>query len=104
MNLSEKEQKKYLQAALNDSKNCPNVIDGKNLIIKDEKTLIKVLDPILIGIYGKNQISSEMPYECYQVGNYWYAFGSLRKGWLGGTFEVVIDGTNLQIIKLIHGK
>src|SRR5437762_11415059 len=59
-------------------------------LIKDKQTAISVAEPILFKIYGKQNIVSERPYECYLVDGYWYISGTLPKGWVGGVFEIII--------------
>ena len=45
---------------------------------------IAITEPILFGIYGKNNIIEERPYEYYMIDGYWYisgyTFGGLE-GW-----------------------
>ena len=75
-----------------------------NTLIKDSQTAIAVVEPILFKIYGKKNIISERPYECYLIDDYWYISGTLPKGWDGGVFEIIISAKDGKIIKLIHGK
>ena len=53
-------------------------------LIKDKVTAIGVAEPILFKIYGKKNIISERPYECYLVDGYWYICGTLPKSFEGG--------------------
>jgi len=96
--------KEYLKEAISNLKNESNLVDGKRLLIKNKKALITFIEPILFDIYGKNLILAERPYECFKIDKYWVAFGYLPQGKLGGTFEVVVDGSNAQIIRIIHEK
>lgn len=96
--------KKYLNKILTNLKSEPNVIGGNRIIIRDKAELIGFIEPVLFNIYGKSTIENERPYQCYLIGKYWIAFGYLPTSSLGGTFEVVIDRTNLQIIYIMHGK
>jgi len=73
-------------------------------LIKDKETAIAVAEPILFKIYGKKNIIDEKPYECYLIDGYWYMSGTLRKGWKGGVFEIIISSKDGRVIKLIHGK
>jgi NTF2 fold immunity protein len=86
--------------ALNDSNYKPFY----DTLIKDRRTAIAVVEPILFGIYGKKIIIRERPYKCYLVDGYWCISGTLRKNYDGGVFEIIISSKNGEVIKLIHGK
>ena len=81
-----------------------NVIDNKKVIIKDSSTAIKIVEPILISIYGKENIESQKPYESYLIENYWVIGGTLPKDMDGGTFLIIIDARNSKVLKITHGK
>lgn len=82
-----------------------NVVDNKSVIIKDSITAIHVAEPILFGIYGKDNIIKQRPYEVYHFNNYWVIMGTLPKQYhAGGTFLIIIDDRNGTILKITHGK
>ena len=81
-----------------------NVIDNKSAIIKDSSTAIKIVEPILFSIYGKDNIESQKPYGSYLIENYWVINGTLPKDMLGGTFLIIIDARNSKVLKITHGK
>jgi hypothetical protein len=92
-----------LKSALSD-KTQHNVIDDKTVIIKDSATAISVAEPILFGIYGKDNITRQRPYETYFIGNYWVISGTLPKNSLGGTFLIIMDARDGRILRITHGK
>lgn len=94
---------KELKAALT-RKESFNVVNNKAPIIKDSLTAIKIAEPILFNIYGKKDIMKERPYEVYLVKNFWVISGTLPKGYLGGTFLIIIDSRNCKVIEITHGK
>jgi hypothetical protein len=73
-------------------------------LITDKETAIAIAEPILFKYYSKDEILSERPYEIYLIDGYWYITGTLPEGYLGGTFIIIINSVNGQIIKLIHEK
>jgi NTF2 fold immunity protein len=73
-------------------------------LITDNETAIAVAEPILFKIYGKDNIISERPYEIYLLDGYWFISGTLPNGFKGGTFEIIMNSKNGQVIKLIHEK
>lgn len=80
------------------------LIDNNSRIIKDSLTAVAVAEPILFGIYNKNNIIRQRPYEIYLINNYWIISGTLPKESKGGTFLIILDSKNNRVIKIIHGK
>lgn len=81
-----------------------NIIDNKTAIIKDSLTALNIAEPILFSIYGKDNIIKQRPYEIYFIDNYWLIIGTLPKGYLGGTFLIILDSKDSRILKVTHGK
>jgi hypothetical protein len=86
------------------NKEQQNVIDNKSVIIKDSVTAISVAEPILFGLYGKDNIVNQRPYEIYRIDNYWVISGTLSKYQLGGTFLIIINAKDSRVVKITHGK
>jgi hypothetical protein len=103
-NYEDKENaEKQLDFSLVDKKGH-NYIDNKRIIIKDKKTLVNFAEPILFDIYGKDKIISQRPYKINFIKNHWLIEGFLPKGYKGGSFLIIIDSRNGEIIKITHGK
>ncbi len=81
-----------------------NEVDRKKILIKDEKQFIRIVEPILFDIYGKERIIDERPYEVYFAKNYWIISGSLTPGVEGGVFMAIMDARNCEIIRIEHGE
>ncbi|MDP2161547.1 MAG: NTF2 fold immunity protein [Flavobacterium sp.] len=94
---------KELELALS-KKSRHNVIDQKSIIIKDTLSAITIAESILFNIYDKTSILEQKPYEIHHINNYWIISGTLPKGYKGGTFLIILDDRNSEIIKLTHGK
>lgn len=95
--LGEAHARNELKIALSDTA-IHNVIGTNSLIIKDKETAINVVEPILFAIYSKDNLIKHKPYETYLIDNHWVASGTLPKGYLGGTFLIIVDATNSKII------
>ncbi len=93
--------KSELKDALNNKKEKQILVDT---VIADKETAIIVAEAILFKIYGKDKITKQRPYEINQIDNYWVLNGTIPKNMLGGTFLIIINSTNGQIVKLTHGK
>lgn len=103
LTLGKQHAEKELESTLNDI-NRHNVVKSETIIIKDSLTAIAVAEPILFGIYGESNITKQRPYEIYHIDNYWVISGTLAKGRKGGTFLIIINDRNSQVIKITHGK
>lgn len=103
LTLGRQNAEKELKSTLTGT-NQHNVVNSKTAIIKDSLTAISVAEPILFGIYGKNNITQQRPYEIYHLDNYWLLTGTLPNGYVGGTFLIIIDDRDSKVIRLTHGK
>lgn len=102
-NIDKPNAEKELNFALSNQKQH-NVLDNGENLLKDSTTAIKVAETILFGIYGKENIEGEKPYETYLIKNYWVIQGSLPEGSKGGTFIIILNAKNAAVIKISHGK
>ncbi|SHF88137.1 NTF2 fold immunity protein [Flavobacterium fluvii] len=99
--------KKYAKEELDAvlaKKSGHNVVDNKELIVKSSNTAIKIAEAVLFEIYGKANIEEQKPYEKYLIKNYWVISGTLPERSKGGTFLIIIDAKNAQVLKITHGK
>src|SRR5689334_23313256 len=92
-----------LHEALTDSSTTYSVHNPGTRMIKDEHTATSVAEAILFGIYGKNKILTERPYQVYKLDEYWYLSGSLH-GWYvdGGSFEIILDSRDAHVVNVRH--
>jgi NTF2 fold immunity protein len=100
-NLGIEYAKTELKDALTNKKEKLILVDK---VITDKETAISISETILFKIYGRNNIIKQRPYEVNKIDDYWILNGTLPKKMLGGTFLIIINSTNGQIIKLTHGK
>ncbi|WP_410779748.1 NTF2 fold immunity protein [Hymenobacter negativus] len=63
-----------------------------------------MLEPVLFRIYGRENIVKQRPYERYLIDHYWVVSGTLPEDWVGGTFMIIMDARNSQVIRLTHGR
>jgi ethanolamine ammonia-lyase small subunit len=103
LTLGKKFAEEELNSALTDTIKH-NVINNSEVIVKDSLSATTIAETILFGIYGKTNITKQRPYEVHHINNFWVLTGTLPKGTLGGTFLIIIDDRNSQIIKIVHGK
>lgn len=78
--------------------------------IEDTQMLVYAVEPILFNKYGVNDIKKERPYQICRIDNFWIMTGSLENDnnsktlLYGGTFELILNSKNGNIISLTHGK
>lgn len=98
--IGEQQAKQAIKNALEDKDYKPFY----DTLVKDKETAIAIAEAILFKTYGKKNITTQRPYECYFIEAHWYISGSLPKGWVGGVFEIIISAKDGRVVKLIHGK
>lgn len=73
-------------------------------LIRNNKTAIEIAEPILISKFGTKCIKEEKPFQVCYVNGYWIVNGTLPKGAVEGTFNIILRATDGKIIQLIHYK
>lgn len=73
-------------------------------VLPTKQVAVAIAEAILFPIYGQPNIVNERPYEVYRIDGYWYISGTLPAGYDGGTFEIVLNASNGQVLRLAHGK
>ena len=81
----------------------PEICFHNDTLIPDKETAVEYAEIILFKFYSKEQIISERPYNIYKVHGFWYIDGTLKYE-KGGTFEIIFNSKNGQIIRICHGK
>lgn len=92
-----------LKVALSD-KQQHNVVNEKTALLKTEKEAIEIAETILFSIYGTENILGQKPYDVYLIDNYWILSGTLKEEFIGGTFLIIINSKNAEVLKITHGK
>jgi hypothetical protein len=93
----------YAQKEVADALLKPGICFLNDTLLIDKETAIEYAEIILFKVYGKEQIISEQPYNIYKAHGFWYIDGTLKEE-LGGTFEIIFNSKNGQVIRLCHGK
>ncbi|REC71728.1 MULTISPECIES: YbbC/YhhH family protein [Epilithonimonas] len=103
------ENSRFASNQLSDAIKNKQQFNSLKPLITDEETAVKVAEPILFKIYGQEKIKEERPYEINKVNNYWIINGTMENSELGtlkfgGTFNIIIDSNNGEVIQVTHGK
>jgi hypothetical protein len=94
----------YAQKEITDALLRPEICFHYDTLLSDKEMAIEYAEMILFKVYGKELIISERPYNIYKFRGYWYIDGTFNKEGFGGTFEIIFNSKNGQIIRLCHGK
>jgi hypothetical protein len=95
----------YARKALSDAlADTVDILPVDKVLIESEETAIDFAEVVLFKVYGRETIEDERPYQVRNIDGYWIINGTLPKGYLGGTFEIIFNSKDGQIIRLIHYK
>ena len=81
-----------------------NKINLKDTLLRNKAEAILFAESILFKQYNKKSIKKQKPYESYLTNGFWYISGTLAKGRLGGTFEIIISAYTGEVLLMRHGK
>ena len=73
-------------------------------MVQNKETAIALAVAVWSPIYGKEKIEKEAPYQVIRVDDYWVVTGSLKKGWMGGTAQAVINASDGCFLNVTHGQ
>jgi len=73
-------------------------------VVPTKETAIALAVAVWSGIYGKEKIEKEAPYQAIRIDDCWVVTGSLQVGRLGGTPEAVIKAADGAFLNVSHGK
>jgi hypothetical protein len=93
----------YAQKEIADALQKPGICFFNDTLLSDKEMAIEYAEIILFKVYRKEQIISERPYNIYKAHGFWYIDGTLKET-KGGTFEIIFNSKNGQIIRICHGK
>ena len=84
--------------------NQKNIKSHESFCLKDSKSAIEMTEEKWLEIYGKS-IYKDKPFKAELINDtVWLVYGSLPKGYVGGTPQAEINAKTCVIIKIIHGK
>ncbi|AYB30317.1 NTF2 fold immunity protein [Chryseolinea soli] len=98
-------EKRVKEVVMDTSKTSRAKVHQTRILITTGETAVKIVEPILFEIYGKEQILSERPYGVHKIDDYWFISGSLPKRYdAGGGFEIIPDSRNAEVMSIVHYK
>ena len=76
----------------------------RSVVVPTKETAIELAVAVWSPIYGRDQIAKEAPFQAFRVDDCWFVTGSLKKGWVGGTAEAVIEVADGRFLMISHGQ
>lgn len=73
-------------------------------LVATKETAVALAVAVWSGIYGKEKIDKEAPYQAVRVDDCWVVTGSLEVGLRGGTAEAMIKAADGAFLNVSHGK
>ena len=69
-------------------------------VVSDKETAIRITEAILSPIYGKKAIRGQRPYQVTLNDGKWTVDGTVRPGFVGGSFHVVILQRDARVVEI----
>ncbi len=74
----------------------------ENGVVPTAKVAFQIAEPILINVYGKENIESEKPFSINLEADVWIIEGSLEEGYDGGVAYIEIRKSDGKVLTVIH--
>jgi hypothetical protein len=81
------------------AQNVPALFDRLGGLVPDEQTALKIAEAVLVPIYGR-KIMDDKPYIIKHADGKWTIAGSIPKGFVGGSFHIVIQQRDAKILEI----
>ncbi|SHH85586.1 NTF2 fold immunity protein [Chryseolinea serpens] len=99
---SEFAEKRVREVLMDTSERSWAKVYHNSTLIATAETAVKIAEPILFEVYGKERILSERPYGVHKIGGYWFISGSVPRLSDGGGFEIILDARDAKVMSIVH--
>ena len=82
------------------AQNVPKIFECNGGVVSDKETAIRITEAILSPIYGKKAIRGQRPYQVTLNDGKWTVDGTVRPGFVGGSFHVVILQRDARVVEI----
>jgi NTF2 fold immunity protein len=96
----EKDAAQEVRDALQQKEPLPWKKDG--LVVPTPEVAKAIHRAVAGAVYGQRDVDNERPFHAIRSGAYWVVFGSLPKGFVGGTAVTVIRASDGRVMRIIH--
>ena len=80
--------------------NVPKIFECNGGVVSDKQTAIRITEAILFPVYGENAIRGQRPYQVTLNDGKWTVDGTVRPGFVGGSFHVVILQRDARVVEI----
>jgi len=82
------------------AQNVPKIFECNGGVVADKETAIRIAEAILFPVYGENAIRGQRPYQVTLNDGKWTVDGTVRPGFVGGSFHVVILQRDARVVEI----
>ena len=82
------------------AQNVPTIFECNGGVVSDKETAIRIAEAILFPVYGENAIRGQRPYQVTLNDGKWAVDGTVRPGFVGGSFHVVILQRDARVVEI----
>ena len=82
------------------AQNVPKIFECNGGVVADKETAIRIAEAILFPVYGENAIRGQRPYQVTLNDGKWTVDGTVRLGFVGGSFHVVILQRDARVVEI----
>src|SRR5437660_12201647 len=84
------------------AQNVPKIFECNGGVVSDKETAIRIAEAILFPVYGEDAIRGQRPYQVTLNDEKWTVDGTVRPGFVGGSFDVVILHRDACVLECGH--
>ena len=82
------------------AQNVPKIFECIGGVVSDKETAIRITEAILSPIYGKKATRGQRPYQVTLNDGKWTVDGTVRPGFVGGSFHVIILQRDARVVEI----
>jgi NTF2 fold immunity protein len=82
------------------AQNVPKIFECNGGVVADKETAIRIAEAILFPVYGENAIRGQRPYQVTLKNGQWTVDGTVRPGFVGGRFHIVILQSDARVVEI----
>ena len=82
------------------AQNVPKIFECNGGVVADKETAIRIAEAILFPVYGENTIRGQRPYQVTLKDGEWIVDGTVRPGFVGRSFQIVILQRDARVVEI----
>ena len=82
------------------AQNVPGIFECNGGVVANKETAIRIAEAILFPVYGESAIRGQQPYQVTLKDGKWIVDGTVRPGFAGGSFHIIILQRDARVVKI----